>query len=163
MCELDRAIVDVVHNICTAILELDVAEVTAPHAPLRANLAGWVEIYGAWSGTVVLRCDEGFAHTCAAIMLGDDACGDDATRDALGELTNMVAGNLKALLPTPSRISLPNVIGDGEPEPPERGGAAEHVHFQVPSGHRFEVVMTCDPSAPPAGSPDRRDPVDPPG
>jgi chemotaxis protein CheX len=30
-------------------------------------------------------------------------------RDALGELTNMVAGNVKAMLPQPSAISLPTV------------------------------------------------------
>jgi chemotaxis protein CheX len=163
MCELERAIVEVVHSVCTAILELDVAEIAAPPAPMRANLAGWVEISGAWSATVVLRCDEGFAQACAAIMLGEDDCGDDATRDALGELTNMVAGNLKSLLPAPSRLSLPSVVGDGEPPPPERSGAAEHVHFQAPSGHRFEVVMTCDPSSPSSGTRDRRDPADPPG
>ena len=33
----------------------------------------------------------------------------DEVRDALGELTNMLAGNLKALLPEPSAISLPAV------------------------------------------------------
>ena len=34
----------------------------------------------------------------------------DDVRDALGEITNMIGGNVKALLPTPSRLSLPTVV-----------------------------------------------------
>jgi chemotaxis protein CheX len=33
----------------------------------------------------------------------------DEVRDALGELTNVIGGNVKALFPGPSRISLPTV------------------------------------------------------
>jgi hypothetical protein len=55
----------------------------------------------------------------------------------------------------------PGVVGGGVPAPGELGGASEHVHFQVPTGDRFELVMTCDPSAA-SGPPDRRDPADPP-
>jgi chemotaxis protein CheX len=39
----------------------------------------------------------------------------DETRDALGELTNMMGGNLKALLPGPSRLSLPTVVEESGP------------------------------------------------
>jgi len=31
-------------------------------------------------------------------------------QDATGELSNMVGGNVKALLPQPSRLSLPSVV-----------------------------------------------------
>ena len=34
---------------------------------------------------------------------------DDEVSDALGELTNMVGGNIKSLLPAPSQLSLPSV------------------------------------------------------
>jgi chemotaxis protein CheX len=40
---------------------------------------------------------------------GDGDPADDEVCDAFGELTNMVAGNIKALLPAPSSISLPTV------------------------------------------------------
>ena len=36
--------------------------------------------------------------------------GDEDLRDALGELTNMVGGNIKTLLPGSEFISLPTVI-----------------------------------------------------
>jgi CheY-specific phosphatase CheX len=38
----------------------------------------------------------------------------DEVRDALGEFTNMIAGNVKALFPGPSRISLPAVAAGSD-------------------------------------------------
>jgi chemotaxis protein CheX len=35
----------------------------------------------------------------------------DEVGDALGELTNMVGGNIKSLLPAPSKLSIPSVAG----------------------------------------------------
>lgn len=46
--------------------------------------------------------------TTAMFQTGDEPCPDDI-RDALGELANMLAGNVKALLPEPCAISLPAV------------------------------------------------------
>ena len=42
--------------------------------------------------------------------LGSEAADPEAVRNALGELTNMLGGNLKALLPGPSHLGLPTVV-----------------------------------------------------
>ena len=40
----------------------------------------------------------------------EDSLGLEEVQDALGEISNMIAGNIKPLLPGASRISLPSVV-----------------------------------------------------
>ena len=74
-------------------------------------LTGCVEISGAWQGAVTLDCGPGLARQAAAIMFGVEPVDTsyDQVRDALGELTNILGGQVKALLPEPCRLSLPAV------------------------------------------------------
>jgi chemotaxis protein CheX len=76
----------------------------------ESMVTGIVNIDGAWRGAVFVQCPLALASLLTAAMFqGDEAPTLDDVRDALGELTNMVAGNVKALLPEPSSISLPTV------------------------------------------------------
>ena len=78
----------------------------------RPALTGCVHIAGAWNGAALVECELPLARRMTATLF-DRAEGDvslDDVRDTLGELTNMVGGNLKALLPAPSRLSLPTVV-----------------------------------------------------
>ena len=77
-------------------------------------ISGCVHITGAWDGAVTLHCSEKLAKlvTGAMFEMEPDEAGEDDVRDALGELANMVGGNVKALLPEPCRISLP-AVADG--------------------------------------------------
>ncbi|HKX27438.1 MAG TPA: chemotaxis protein CheX [Blastocatellia bacterium] len=74
-------------------------------------LTGCVRISGDWDGAVTLHCSSAFARRVAALMF--DIPEQNATfeheQDALGELVNMVGGNIKSLLPAPSHLSLPAV------------------------------------------------------
>jgi chemotaxis protein CheX len=74
-----------------------------------------VQITGAWEGAVTLQCAPDLARSVAATML--DVAATAATiaevRDVMGELANMVGGNIKALLPGPTQLSLPIVV-EGE-------------------------------------------------
>lgn len=81
-----------------------------------AGLAGavvtaTVRILGAWRGCVVLTTPEPLARAAAAAMLGvrTEQLSRADVADAVGELANVVAGNLKSLLPAPSTLSLPAV------------------------------------------------------
>lgn len=79
--------------------------------PTATTLLGAVNIQGAWEGTVALECSEALARQLAATMfdLPAQAATVADTQDALGELTNMVGGNIKSLMPVPSQLSLPQV------------------------------------------------------
>jgi chemotaxis protein CheX len=74
-------------------------------------VTGCIQITGAWQGAVTVECSGGLARNVAAIMFGMDACDvcQDHINDALGEITNIISGNIKALLPEPSHLSMPAV------------------------------------------------------
>ena len=75
------------------------------------HLSASVQISGGWDGTVLVSCAEELARKVAASMFdaAEDATSDDEIRDALGEVANMTAGNVKALVESYCRLSLPMV------------------------------------------------------
>ncbi len=77
----------------------------------RPFLTTCIHITGAWEGTMILECSLEYGRAVAASIFGTrpaDVTHDEA-HDAVGELINMIGGNVKALLPTPSQLSLPSV------------------------------------------------------
>lgn len=111
----------------------------APASEVTGDYVTSVDITGAWEGTVSISFPARLAGQVAAAML---ACSVDQTtpteiRDAVGELANMVGGNVKSLLPGPSRLSLPRVehLPGGLPT----NGAS--MCFQC-AGQTFRVTVT---------------------
>lgn len=89
-------------------LPLELAEVGEFSA--EPSVTSCVQIDGAWHGALVLKCPMPLARTLTAQMFQAQSPPDlDDVRDALGELANMLGGNVKALLPAPCQISLPAV------------------------------------------------------
>ena len=79
-----------------------------------------VTIADGWNGsvTVELSQDVAVALTRTMLCLPDaESVEDGDLADAVGELVNMVGGNIKSLLPGPSRLSLPAVAA-GRAVPP---------------------------------------------
>jgi len=81
--------------------------------PLDADrlAVGAVSISGAWQGWVTLEVPVLTATraTAAMLRLGEAAPDPDDVDDALGELANMIGGNVKSLVPAPSTLGLPVV------------------------------------------------------
>jgi chemotaxis protein CheX len=76
-------------------------------------VAAAVSITGSWQGHVVVQVSAAAASALAAAFLGlEDAAEAEPAdvEDALGELVNMVGGNVKSLVPASSALSLPLVI-----------------------------------------------------
>lgn len=71
-----------------------------------------VSLTGAWRGHVVVVCSTDASRAAAAALMGIEAAdvSEDDVADALGELANVIGGNLKSLLPEPSALSLPHVV-----------------------------------------------------
>lgn len=86
-----------------------------PDPPARL-LAGCVHVTGAWEGAVLIECSDRTASSAAGVMFGADpgTLAPADVQDALGELANMTGGNVKALLPGPSTLSLPTVVAGTE-------------------------------------------------
>ena len=75
-------------------------------------LSSWVDIVGPWTGSVVLSTGRETAAELTRALLGPaapDVLDSEDVADAFGEIANVVGGNVKAALPGPSGLSLPDV------------------------------------------------------
>jgi hypothetical protein len=78
-------------------------------------VSAWVDVVGPWTGSVVLTTGARTAADLTRALLGEAApelLEHEDVADAFGEIANVVGGNVKASLPGPSALSLPEV-GDG--------------------------------------------------
>jgi chemotaxis protein CheX len=100
-------------------------------APLDAAelVQASVAIHGDWSGTVTLEMTPETAETAARTMLFLDAVAPEDVIDALGELVNMIGGNIKSLLPSGSALGLPMVIQT--PVRATTGDVTEHYRVEL--------------------------------
>jgi chemotaxis protein CheX len=76
------------------------------------RLSSWVDVVGPWTGSVVLTTGRQTAADLCRALLGDHApelLNHEDVADAFGELANVVGGNVKAALPGPSALGLPEV------------------------------------------------------
>jgi chemotaxis protein CheX len=71
-----------------------------------------VSITGSWTGYVVYASSTQAARRAAGAFLAMDASevSQDDLSDVLGELANIVGGNVKAMLPPGALLSLPQVV-----------------------------------------------------
>jgi chemotaxis protein CheX len=75
-------------------------------------MSSWVDVVGPWTGSVVLSTGAETAAELTRALLGDYApelLEHEDVADAFGEIANVVGGNVKAALPGPSALSLPQV------------------------------------------------------
>lgn len=74
-------------------------------------VAGSIQIRGIWEGAVSLVCSRPLARRAAAAMFSLDppVVRPEQMRDAVGELTNVMGGNIKSLVPQPATLTLPVV------------------------------------------------------
>jgi chemotaxis protein CheX len=73
-------------------------------------LTGCVQLTGAWEGAAVVRCSYKLASQLASTMFGTEELEAEEVCDSVGELTNLTAGAVQALMPSPSELSPPSVI-----------------------------------------------------
>lgn len=114
--DLDRVTADDVTAIAREVWSFLGLELEPLHGELDRvldgdGLCGVVGISGAWRGSVSLECSTAHAEAAAEAMFAAEpgTLSTDEVADALGELANMVGGNIKSLLPAPSALSVPSV------------------------------------------------------
>ncbi len=76
------------------------------------SLSAWVDVVGPWTGSVVLTTGRQTAADLTRALLGEAApelLDHEDVADAIGEIANVVGGNVKAALPGPSTLGLPQV------------------------------------------------------
>lgn len=106
----DADVITIAQAVWSSILAEELSPVVERAPFVTSSVTGVVLLEGEWSGALMLQCDSGLAANLTANMFGID--GESAKsdiRDAIGELTNMLAGNISSVLPQPCRIGLPVV------------------------------------------------------
>jgi chemotaxis protein CheX len=130
--ESAQAFGSIVEDIWTTILGLPVTPSSHPEcvASDQPHMVGLISITGAWNGTIAVNCPLDLAQKMASSMFGGEP--SEATRDmamdSLGEITNMIGGNFKGLVPGPSQLSLPSVI------------EGSNMRLEVPGAERLDQV-----------------------
>ena len=110
MTTLEVDIEEITGIIWQSLSDLPLERVDDAHLEGAPAVTGFVSIDGSWDGAVMVRCPMTLATSLTTAMFqASSQPSFDDVRDALGELTNMVAGNVKALLPSPCNLSLPAV------------------------------------------------------
>lgn len=84
---------------------------SAPPQESHDYVTSWVSISGSWSGTITIGCSSAAARRAAAAMFGvvPEEASAEEVNDAMGEVANIIGGNLKGLLTGPATLSLPSV------------------------------------------------------
>lgn len=110
----DQQIEGIVKEVWAAFTGISIKPAAAgchPAAGTADVLTGTVHVDGQWRGRIQVTCAISLAAAAASAMFAKptDGLSAEDLADALGELTNMIGGNIKSLLPSPSRISMPSV------------------------------------------------------
>ncbi len=140
----DDDIRSITENVWTTMLGLEVQDAATWAASDDAPdvLTGFVQITGAWGGAVVLHCPTPLARRVAAVIFDvePESVSGMQVVDALGELVNMTGGNIKGLLPQPSKLSLPTVVTSATRHHVPDGRTISRVTFAC-DGEPFQVTV----------------------
>jgi chemotaxis protein CheX len=141
---LSSELAQIVESVFGTMLRLEVGECRTPWFPGENRLTSAVHLAGDWNGAVLLECDRRQACLFAGRYLSMDPpeTVDDIVRDVLGELANMIGGNLKCVLTQGIRLSMPSVV-DGSDYALRVCGAEvrERLAFQCAEGVIWITVL----------------------
>jgi chemotaxis protein CheX len=131
----------IVEAVFASMLDLEVMEWPPLISAERVTAA--VALRGEWNGIVLVQCAAEQACRFAGHYLSiDTPCEvDDVVRDFMGELANMIGGNLKCALHPGLRLSAPSVKeGDGDRIDPEHASLC--LAFNTSEGPFGVTVIT---------------------
>lgn len=144
----------IVASVFETMLNLEV-QPTALTAPPDHRLTAMIQLTGPWRGAVML--ETGLAESCqiGARFMSipvPEAVTDDV-RDVLGELVNMIGGNMKSVLGPTASLSIPFVTDGREPHATTRTKTRlERQKFLSDEGC-FWVSRIAAPAEEPNGQP----------
>lgn len=140
----ENQIAKVTEDIWSSVLNLEVKMVPEISGTDRKRVASFIQVMGAWEGSVILDCTEDLSKLFASKMFSIpvDEIGNEEILDALGELVNILAGNIRAFLPQPSQLSLPAAIDGWDYTLRFPGGqGVNQVAFECGEGQFFGVTI----------------------
>ncbi len=109
---LPNELAQIVNSVFGAMMSLEASEDGPSWYPSADRLTAAVHLAGGWNGAVLVECGRELACRFAGCFLSIDPpdAVDDVVRDVLGELANMIGGNLKCVLTRGIRLSMPSIV-----------------------------------------------------
>ncbi len=108
-------VAQIVTEVWSSMLGIEAERLETPPSFEGPAVAGSVGVSGAVDAQISLEMSAEAARLFAGLMfgLGADEVSDDDIADSVGELTNMVGGNIKSLIADSGMLSLP-VVAQGK-------------------------------------------------
>lgn len=135
----------IVESVFGAMMGLDASECGTYWFAGDHRITAAVHLAGDWSGAVLVECNRDQACRFAGRFLSIDPpeSVDDVVRDVLGELANMIGGNLKCALARGIRLSMPAVV-DGSDYARRICGAdiRQRLAFRCAEGQFWVIILT---------------------
>ncbi len=106
----------VVETVFATMLGLELQPAAGPPARAEKMITAAVHYAGAWRGAILLECSREQLERFAARLTGlalEEIDEEDA-RDAIGEVVNMIGGNMKSILTPGVALSVPTVVEGGD-------------------------------------------------
>jgi chemotaxis protein CheX len=115
--EISGKIIESTHEIFSSMVMMEVSvngDITDSMAPLTSSITGVIGLAGTHKGVLAIHFPKSVAMAITGGFLGMDVEEmNEDVEDAVGELANMLGGNVKAILSDNGRdieLSLPSVI-----------------------------------------------------
>ena len=134
----------IVQSVFATMMNLEVSTTDVPFNPHGNRLTSSVHLTGGWNGAVCFECNSLQARQFAALILAMDPpeAVDDDVRDVLGELANMIGGNLKSGMAAGVQLSMPTVMEGNDYEMRVCGSEVlERLGFQCDQGNFWVTVL----------------------
>jgi chemotaxis protein CheX len=143
----DDPIVEIAESVFRTMLGMEITPAAAIWIPNPEGLVALVHVTGSWNGAVALETTStqacNFAGAFLSLPAPDSVDGD--VRDVIGELANMIGGNLKSTLAHGTSLSSPSVADGGGKEIMPRDGIVARQAFSGDCGLFWISRITQDP------------------
>jgi chemotaxis protein CheX len=137
-------LVQIVQSVFSTMMDLEVSPCGAPWSSTGDRMTSLVSLTGDWNGAVLIECNPRQACQFAGRILAMDPpdTADDDVCDVLGELANMVGGNMKSGMSTGVRLSMPSVMNGKDYDVRVCGSEVkERIGFQCDFGNFWVTVL----------------------
>ena len=138
-------VAEIVKSVFVTMMDIEVITSEAPSVPLGDRLTSFVQLTGEWNGAVMFECTRRQACLFAGRILAMDPpeSVDDDVRDMLGELANMIGGNMKCTMASGVRLSMPTVMDGSDYDLHVcRSQVRDRLQFECEDGHFWVTVLS---------------------
>ncbi len=147
---LPSEMAQIVEAVAQTMLKLELKTCDSPWFPDADRLTAVVHLTGVWNGAVLLECSRELACCFAArfLSIGLPKAVDEVVLDVLGELANMIGGNLKCVLTQGIGLSMPSVVNGSDYSLRVCGAEIQNrLSFQCDDGEFWVTILAMRASS----------------